>query len=279
MPFAVNLLVHDTTRQQCLSYLKSSQHGLVLFGKEGVGLYSLACELAHANNPVPDGQFTIKPEDGHDITIEQIRELYSLTKTIRANNLTVIIDDADTMGIPAQNAFLKLLEEPPRHVRFILTTHFPHLLLDTVRSRASTIEVRQVSPHQTDELLSSSTSLDSRTLSQIKFLGNGLPAQMSRLLNDESYRQAQINSMTLARQILQSSTYQRLGLLKPFMSDRAGAIIVIKSISLVMLAMLSRQVSAGSTRQLELLADCIDRLEQNGNVRIQLMKLSFSLKM
>lgn len=279
MPFADSLLVNDITRQLCQSYLNSTQHGLILYGKEGVGLYTLAQELARQNNPAPDGQITIKPEDGHDITIEQIRELYSMTKTIRVKNLTVIIDDAETMGIPAQNAFLKLLEEPPRNIRFILTTHFPHLLLETVRSRTGSIEVRQVASKITDSLIKSHGELDSRILAQIKFLGSGLPAQISRLLSDEEYLRSQTSSMTLAREFLQSSTYQRLALLRPYMSDREGSINLIKSISLVVLAMLNRQISASSIESLDLIADTIDRLEQNSNVRIQLMKLSFSLKM
>ena len=46
-----------------------------------------------------------------------------------------IIKDADTMNEQAQNAALKILEEPPRGVHFILCVSNPERLLVTVRSR------------------------------------------------------------------------------------------------------------------------------------------------
>lgn len=48
-----------------------------------------------------------------------------------------LIHDADTMNIPAQNALLKLLEEPPAGAAFVLCTGNPALLLPTVRSRCA----------------------------------------------------------------------------------------------------------------------------------------------
>ena len=52
-----------------------------------------------------------------------------------------IVEDADTMNPQAQNAFLKLLEEPPERVSFILAAANPALLLATVRSRCETLRV------------------------------------------------------------------------------------------------------------------------------------------
>lgn len=46
-----------------------------------------------------------------------------------------IIKDADTMNEQAQNAALKILEEPPKGVHFILCVSNPERLLVTVRSR------------------------------------------------------------------------------------------------------------------------------------------------
>ena len=46
-----------------------------------------------------------------------------------------IVEDADSMNINAQNAFLKMLEEPPKHTVFILCAENPAALLPTIRSR------------------------------------------------------------------------------------------------------------------------------------------------
>lgn len=48
-----------------------------------------------------------------------------------------LIEDADCMNSSAQNAALKLLEEPPRGVYFLLCAANPALLLPTVRSRCA----------------------------------------------------------------------------------------------------------------------------------------------
>lgn len=48
----------------------------------------------------------------------------------------VIINDADTMNRSAQNAILKILEEPPAHTLLILVAHRPGALIPTIRSRA-----------------------------------------------------------------------------------------------------------------------------------------------
>ena len=46
-----------------------------------------------------------------------------------------IIDDAETLNLPAQNALLKTLEEPPGYAVIFLIAENANALLDTVRSR------------------------------------------------------------------------------------------------------------------------------------------------
>jgi DNA polymerase III delta prime subunit len=50
-----------------------------------------------------------------------------------------VIDDAHKMTEPAQNAFLKTLEEPPSQTVLILVTSEPGTLLETIRSRCARI--------------------------------------------------------------------------------------------------------------------------------------------
>ena len=52
----------------------------------------------------------------------------------------VIIDDADTMNRNAQNALLKILEEPPADTLLILVTHRIGALIPTIRSRCRVID-------------------------------------------------------------------------------------------------------------------------------------------
>ena len=74
-----------------------------------------------------------------EITVDQIRALSAdaLVLPNEAECKVYILRDADRMNLAAQNAALKLLEEPPRSVRFLLCVTNAELLLPTVRSRCT----------------------------------------------------------------------------------------------------------------------------------------------
>lgn len=65
----------------------------------------------------------------------------------------VIIDDADTMNRNAQNALLKILEEPPPHVLIILVAHRAGALIPTIRSRARVVTFEPLGDQVMTELL------------------------------------------------------------------------------------------------------------------------------
>ena len=61
-------------------------------------------------------------------------------RSFRGRGKFFIIDQADLMDLPAQNALLKTLEEPPLNTYMILITASPMELLSTIRSRSQLIE-------------------------------------------------------------------------------------------------------------------------------------------
>lgn len=75
------------------------------------------------------------------IKIDQIRELESFVfvGSHRQGNRVVLITEADAMNQPAANSLLKILEEPPSSVYFILASSKAKSLLTTIRSRCRTI--------------------------------------------------------------------------------------------------------------------------------------------
>jgi hypothetical protein len=78
----------------------------------------------------------VEPQ-GASIKVEQAREILrflSLQRIGRAR--VVIIDQAHLLNAQAANALLKIVEEPPADVFFVLVTDQPSSLLPTVRSRA-----------------------------------------------------------------------------------------------------------------------------------------------
>jgi hypothetical protein len=72
-----------------------------------------------------------------ELTVDQIRAVAADAYIMpsEAERKVTIIRDAGDMNANAQNAFLKLLEEPPRHAAFLLCAENPAQLLPTVRSR------------------------------------------------------------------------------------------------------------------------------------------------
>lgn len=82
-----------------------------------------------------------KGKPRREIYVDQIREISAAAAILpnEAEKKVYIIRDAGTMNSGAQNALLKLLEEPPSFVSFILIADSAGLLLETVRSRCVTI--------------------------------------------------------------------------------------------------------------------------------------------
>ena len=85
----------------------------------------------------PDIAVVAKIPPGREIVVDQIRALQKDVYVVpnEAERKVYIIDCAETMNTAAQNALLRILEEPPRHVVFILKTENSAALLPTVRSR------------------------------------------------------------------------------------------------------------------------------------------------
>ena len=85
----------------------------------------------------PDITVVGRLEDKHIVGVDQIRELKKDVFIVpnEAKQKAYIVNDADSMNVNAQNAFLQVLEEPPAHAVFILCTGNPAALLPTVRSR------------------------------------------------------------------------------------------------------------------------------------------------
>lgn len=85
-----------------------------------------------------------KGKERREIYVDQIREITesALILPNESEKKVYIVRDAGTMNPSAQNAFLKLLEEPPPFVAFILTADNAGQLLETVRSRCVIINLK-----------------------------------------------------------------------------------------------------------------------------------------
>ncbi|MBK0398499.1 DNA polymerase III subunit delta' [Limibaculum sp. M0105] len=82
------------------------------------------------------------------IRIDEVRDLRRFLGLSAADGgwRAVVVDAADEMNVQAQNAILKMLEEPPARTAFLLVSHSPAALLPTIRSRCRTLDLAPLSP-------------------------------------------------------------------------------------------------------------------------------------
>lgn len=77
------------------------------------------------------------------ISVDQVRDLSEFIglSSHRAGLRIVLLQPAESLNLASANALLKMLEEPPPGVMFILVSSQPQRLLPTIRSRCSTIDM------------------------------------------------------------------------------------------------------------------------------------------
>ena len=90
----------------------------------------------------PDVTVISRLDGKKEIQVDQIREVVfgASFAPNEAERRVIVINHADEMNANAQNALLKLLEEPPRHIALLLITDSPGGLLPTVRSRCRVLD-------------------------------------------------------------------------------------------------------------------------------------------
>ena len=76
--------------------------------------------------------------------VRKIKDFVILTPSLSKYKV-VIVDDADKMNLNAQNAILKVLEEPNKNTFIILVSHNASKMLPTVISRCRAIDINRLS--------------------------------------------------------------------------------------------------------------------------------------
>lgn len=150
-------------------------HALIFSGPEGIGKKTVAYDYAalllcnSSGNGVLCGQcpscmlmhegahpdFRHVETENRSIGVDQIRELQSdaVIKPLYSSRKVFLISEAENMTTQAQNCLLKILEEPPSYLTFILTTSNYDALLETIRSRAVRYAFRENTQKEVCEFL------------------------------------------------------------------------------------------------------------------------------
>jgi DNA polymerase III subunit delta' len=110
-----------------------------------------------------------------EVLIEQVRDLIQRLglRPMRGERRVAIIDDAETLNLPGQNALLKTLEEPPGHTILFLVTDSEHILLDTVRSRLRPVRFGPLDVPEIESILKSRAELPPERAQALSQLARG----------------------------------------------------------------------------------------------------------
>lgn len=127
-------------------------HCLLFSGPSGCGKTTLA-RILKSKLKCSDADFReINCADFRGIDmVREIRERMSLAPMGGACRIW-LIDESHKLSGDAQNAFLKLLEDTPRHVYFMLCTTDPQKLIATIRTRCTEIKLRSLKPGELTQL-------------------------------------------------------------------------------------------------------------------------------
>ncbi|MFH1241650.1 MAG: DNA polymerase III subunit gamma/tau [Pseudomonadota bacterium] len=141
-------------------------HAYLFGGPRGVGKTSVArilakainCEEGEPENPCNKCQSCLEITDGSSVDVQEIDgasnrgidEIRDLRENVRympssSKYRIYIIDEVHMLTLPAFNALLKTLEEPPGHVKFIFATTESHKVPVTILSRCQRFDFKRIS--------------------------------------------------------------------------------------------------------------------------------------
>jgi DNA polymerase-3 subunit delta' len=152
-----------------------------------------------------------KPGRGSTLTIETVRRLRSSGALfpLESDRRVLIIDDAETLLEPAQQALLKTLEEPPKGVTLMLLADEPEVLLETVRSRCQEVALRPVPQTTVAQALERRGVADSLAM-EVAMLSRGCAGWAIAAVADKKLLQARRDERASAAQWIASPRYEKL---------------------------------------------------------------------
>ncbi len=210
----------------------SLAHAYLLHGPQGVGKRMFAGELAAAlladggvalhNNPdfilLQPG---VSKETGKptEISVESVRAMksWAYQRPIYGARKVVLIDDAERMSDAAANTVLKVLEEPPAYLFFLLISSRSGQLLETIASRCQYVAFRTLEDAEMKTVLAS-LKVDADDKQLVAAVAAGRPGAALQLVQEKKLS-AVAKAIAGLEKMLVSGTAERIVFAKRIADD------------------------------------------------------------
>lgn len=232
-------------------------HALLLEGPAGCGKKTLARMIAAAavcadadNAPCGQCAHCRKAREGihpdiEEITgeggersfhIDRIRDLKEKAYILpnEAAVRVLILTEAHTMTPQAQNALLKILEEPPGHLVFILTCESRAQMLPTIRSRTQVITLSGVEWEEAAPLLKKRLpDAEEMTLKRAFAIAGGVIGKVLLDVSDNTLQKVLETAPRIADALVGGSEWALMASTAPLEKDKAAIIGVLSALQLI----------------------------------------------
>lgn len=164
--------------------LDNIAHAYIFSGSRGTGKTSIARIFAKEIGTSANDIYEI--DAASNTGVDNIRELNESVNTLpfESKYKVYILDEAHMLSKGAWNALLKTLEEPPKHVIFIMATTENEKIPETVISRCQTFSFKKPTQKVLKDVVIAIAKKEGFTLEPVS-------ADLIALLGDGSFRDAQ----------------------------------------------------------------------------------------
>lgn len=275
------IVLHEHTKQLVDKLAGNLPQALVVDGPSGIGVRTVAAYLAKSmDSPLfiiepkksVNGQFVVDYDEGN-IVIEDIRLLYEQTRAKQPGNFVYIFDTGErSMTQAAQNAFLKLLEEPRQGLYFIIATHHYDQLLPTIASRSQRLTLLPVSSAQTTELIHDLEVADPTKKARLTFVGRGLPALIKRLTENDKAYESRVAIMSDAKTMIGGSVLEKAAIIHKYKDNRGAAVTLIDDMNYQLKVIVTAKPDQSLIALIAKFLEARENILAGGNIRLQLLR-------
>jgi replication-associated recombination protein RarA len=246
----MSLLLHQLSQKRYDSFKLNPPQSLVLIAPAGSGKETILRQLAlDILGDSPVGRlYEILPDDGKKtIGIDAIRELKMSLRLKSNKERVVLIDKADSLTNEAQNSILKLLEDTPKNVHFLISVNNKSSLLDTVISRSEVWNFIQPTTTQIKKFFD--TYPEKSVEKAIAISGNRAGVISALLGQDEDH--PLIQAIETAKNILSDSRYKRLVRVEVMSKNLPQTLLVLEALRLICKSALETSASKNDQEHLK----------------------------